>query len=69
MEKKTLNKDTKSKPIQKIEKSKRLISFREFMLGKDLRRELKASFNIWLDGKDYATNEDWEKLLKEFLNR
>ncbi|MCW6701378.1 hypothetical protein NH288_04680 [Anaerococcus sp. NML200537] len=46
-------------------KSERLVSFREYFLGKNVRDEIKAAIKVRLKGKLYMTNEEWDKVLKE----
>lgn len=60
--------ETKKKEVKqiKIERSKKLISFKEFFAGRNLREERKAAFKISLDGKLYHSEEEWKKLLDKF---
>lgn len=60
--------ETKKKEIKqvKIEKSKKLISFKEFFTGRNLREERKAAFKISLNGKLYHSEEEWRDLLDKF---
>lgn len=57
---------TKEKPKVAIKKTQKLISFKEFFIGKNYRDERKAAFKVFLNGKLNHTNEEWEKLLEEF---
>lgn len=64
-EKKTTTSKAKKEAKQEPEKSERLVSFREYFLGKNVRDEVKAAIKVRLNGKLYMTNEEWDKVLKE----
>lgn len=59
---------TQQKEKTKIVKSKRLISLKEFCAGKNIRREVLAAIKIKEIG-NYKTNEEWQKILKEYSER
>lgn len=55
----------KRKQAKEPEKSKRLISFKEYFLGKNVRSETKAAIKIRLGNDLYKSKEEWDKILKE----
>lgn len=63
-EKQTATKPRK-KQVKEPEKSKRLISFKEYFLGKNVRSETKAAIKIRLGNELYKTQKEWDKILKE----
>lgn len=54
------------KPIQK---SKRLINIKEFLIGKNLRIEEIAGFKAYVNYEKYMSDENWNIKLKEYLNK
>ena len=65
----TTRKSAPKKEVQQPKKSQQLIGFKEFFLGTDYRSVRKAAFKMWLDGKMYHSNEEWQRLLKKFESR
>lgn len=53
---------------KKPQKSKRLISFKEFITGKSLKRTFLAGFKRYAK-KEYMTQEEWSHILNEYQNR
>lgn len=47
------------------EKSERLISFKEYFIGKNVRSETKAAIKIRLGNDLYKSKEEWDLILKE----
>lgn len=46
------------------QKSKRLISFKEYFIGKgNVRAETKAAIRVKLNGELYKSQEEWDKIL------
>ena len=58
----------KPKKPKKPERSKRLVSFDEFISGKDLRRTFLAGFKMYA-GKEFMTYEEWTETLTKYQNR
>lgn len=56
------------KTMNKPQKSKRLISFNEFVAGKALKRVFLAGFKKYAK-KEFMTEEEWTNLLNEYKNR
>lgn len=56
--------DTLTKP----QKSKRKISFREFVAGKQLKRTFLAGFKKYAK-VEFMTEEEWTKTLSDYQNR
>lgn len=54
--------------IRKPQKSKRLISFNEFIIGKPLKRTFLAGFKKYAN-KEFMTEEEWTTVLNEYKNR
>ena len=52
----------------KPQKSKRLVSFREFTMGKQLKRTFLAGFKKYAK-KEFMTEQEWTTLLHEYQNR
>ena len=52
-----------------IVKSRKRTSLEEFSLRKNLRPEVKAGFKMWLKGKVFQFDEDWEILFEQYRNR
>lgn len=69
MEKKKTEVKKKEVKFPEIKRSKRLISFREFLLGKPMREERKAAFEMFLNGEKCHSQEEWDKLYEEFEAR
>lgn len=55
----------KRKQVKEPVKSERLISFKEYFLGKNVRSETKAAIKIRLGNDLYKSKEEWDKILKE----
>lgn len=53
---------------KKPQKSERLVSFEEFVKGKNLSRVFTAGFKRYSQ-KTFMTTEEWTTLLKEYQNR
>lgn len=64
----TERKSTK-KVVKEPEKSQRLISFKEYFLGKDVRSETLAAIKIKLNGSLYKSEKEWDKILTQELNK
>lgn len=54
--------------LRKPQKSKRLVSFKEFVAGKPLKRTFLAGFKNYAK-KEFMTEEEWTALLEEYQNR
>lgn len=67
-EKKEATKQVKE-TTKEPKKSQRLISFKEYFLGKDVREETKARIKIQLKGSLYRSQEEWDKILAQTLNK
>lgn len=52
----------------KPQKSKRKLSFREFVAGKRLKRTYLAGFKRYAK-KEFMTEEEWTNTLREYQNR
>lgn len=63
--KRTTEKEVEKKE-HKPEKSKRLVHFDEFFIGKDIRPEAKAAIKMKLDGEIYKTESEWKELVKDY---
>lgn len=52
-------------------KSKRLVSYKEFISGQTLKPEFLAGFQMYLrlKGISHLSDEGWNKTLKEYQNR
>lgn len=63
---------TETKPKRRIkktnppQKSKRLLSFREYMLGQNIRREEQAAIRIKLSENEFHSREEWDKIVKDY---
>ena len=57
--------DDTSAPI----KSKRKMSFKEFILDKNLRREVAAGFKIYVGGTEFMTAEEWNAIYNKYTTR
>jgi hypothetical protein len=53
---------------KKPQKSERLVSFEEFVRGKNLKRVFLAGFKKYAK-KSFMTAEEWTTLLEEYKNR
>ena len=61
-------------PIKKkVQKTKRLISLKEYLIGKDFSRGYIAGFKMYLktdrDSIEFATSQGWKELLTQYDNR
>lgn len=54
--------------MSKPQRSKRLVSFTEFVQGKSLSKGFLAGFKRYV-GKDYMSKEEWQKQLQKYQNR
>lgn len=50
-------------------KSRRKVSFKEFILGKNLKREVVAGFKMYVDGVEFMTAEDWDATYNKYMTR
>lgn len=50
-------------------KSKRKVSFKEFILGKNLKREVVAGFKMYVDGVEFMTAEEWNATYNKYITR
>ena len=50
-------------------KSKRKVSFKEFILGKNLKREVVAGFKMYVDGVEFMTEEEWNSTYNKYITR
>ena len=50
-------------------KSKRKVSFKEFILGKNLKREVVAGFKMYVDGVEFMTTEEWDATYNKYITR
>lgn len=57
--------NTASKPT----KSKRKVSFKEFILGKNLKREIVAGFKMYVNGVEFMTEEEWNATYNKYITR
>ncbi|WP_311486614.1 hypothetical protein [uncultured Anaerococcus sp.] len=63
-EKQTATKPKKKQGKEPV-KSERLISFKEYFIGKNVRSETKAAIKIRLGNDLYKSKEEWDKILKD----
>ncbi len=52
-----------------ITKSRRMTSLEEFAIMNDLRPEIVAGLKVWLKGDLFHFDLEWERLLKEYMER
>jgi hypothetical protein len=50
-------------------KSRRKVSFKEFILGKNLKREVVAGFKMYVDGVEFMTEKEWNATYNNYINR
>ena len=50
-------------------KSKRKVSFKEFILGKNLKRGEVAGFKMYVDGVEFMTAEEWDSTYNKYITR
>lgn len=50
-------------------KSKRKVSFKEFILGKNLKRGEVAGFKMYIDGVEFMTEEEWNSTYNKYITR
>lgn len=50
-------------------KSKRKVSFKEFISGKNLKRGEIAGFKMYLDGVEFMTAEEWDSTYNKYITR
>jgi hypothetical protein len=57
--------------LQPPKRSKRLVSYKEFINGKTFRPEFLAGFRMYLSmkGISYLSTEQWNDILEEYKNR
>ena len=51
-----------------LQKSKRLVSYKEFIAGKNLKRTFLAGFRRYAK-KEYMTEQEWNSKLSEYQKR
>lgn len=56
----------RTKKTNPPQKSKRLLSFREYMLGQNIRREEQAAIRIKLSENEFHSREEWDKIVKDY---
>lgn len=63
--------DTASSTIKNepFVKSRKRTSLDEFAIIHNLRPEMKAGFKVWLKGKLFHFDDEWETLFKNYTNR
>lgn len=59
---------TKKAEQPKPEKSKRRINMKEYMMGKQIRREVQAAIRVKLGNDLFHTKEQWDLIVKEHIN-
>ena len=50
-------------------KSRQRTSFKEFVIRKKLRPEVRAGFKVWLKGQLHHFDDEWEHKFNEYVNR
>lgn len=50
-------------------KSRKRTSFKEFVLRKQLRPEVRAGFKVWLRGDMFHFDNEWDQIYHEYCNR
>lgn len=50
-------------------KSRQRTSFKEFVIKKKLRPEIRAGFQVWLHGQMHFFDNEWEQKFNEYTNR
>ena len=50
-------------------RSKRKVSFKEFVLEKNLRREAVAGFKMYVNEVEYMTAEEWNDTYNKYITR
>lgn len=65
---KTPKKVTKEKtiPDKEVRKSRRKVSFKEFFIGRDIRRETLAAIRMKTDGEEFKFEEEWKEILEKY---
>lgn len=66
-EKKTTTSKAKKEVDVEPKKSERLVSFKEYFIGKAVRDETKAAIKARLNGKLYMTEKEWDEVLKNSI--
>ena len=70
MTEKKVQRKTKTEEKKVPKKSRRLISFKEYFIGKgSVRAETKAAIKVKLNGDLYKTQEEWDKILAAEINK
>lgn len=60
---------TEVKPAVAFQRSRRKMNLKEFLLGKNLKSGTIAGFKMFLNGKEWMLEEEWEQTLQNYLNR
>ena len=50
-------------------KSRQRTSFKEFVIRKKLRPEVRAGFKVWLKGQMHFFDNEWEQKFNEYIHR
>lgn len=66
-EERPARKTTKAQ-AEPVKKSKRKVSFKEYMLGKNIRRETQAAIKITLGDDLFHFKSDWDKIVADFID-
>lgn len=55
--------------VEKPVRSARKVHYKEFIAGKGLNRVFLAGFKMYLNGREYMSEAEWEFTLKDYRNR
>lgn len=55
--------------VEPFQRSRRKMNLKEFLLGKKLKSGTIAGFKMFLNGKEWMLEEEWEQTLQNYLNR
>lgn len=58
-----------SSSTKNFAKSRKRTSFKEFVIRKRLRPEVKAGFKAWLRGNLFFFDDEWNQKFEEYTNR
>lgn len=50
-------------------KSKRKVSFKEFTIGKNLKRGEIAGFKMYINNVEFMTEEEWNSIYNKYITR
>ena len=50
-------------------KSKRKVSFKEFITSKNLKRGEAAGFKMYIDGVEFMTSKEWDSTYNKYITR